>query len=345
MKKIVIIGAGSMGTAFAYPCYDNKFEVNIVGTHLENNSIDELNKSHFHLGLNQEVIKSIKFFKHDSINDVFENKPDLVVIGVNSKGINWISEELNKVSKNKELPNLLMLTKGLSINGKKYELLVNKLKRLLLEKGIKNINLSAVGGPCLASGLANRVHSSVVIANKNLDTAKSLSKMLSTDYYHISSSSDVVGVEVCAAIKNIFSMIIGAAPGLNKIKNKDNLFLNTSAALVKQSIYEMEVFTEFLKGKKETVKGLAGLGDLYVSAAGGRNSKMGSFIGEGIIYSEAKKTKMPNVTIEGAELIFEIGKKVKEDFNKKKLPLMISLIDAILEDKILKINWENFNND
>ena len=345
MKKIVIIGAGSMGTAFAYPCYDNKFEVNIVGTHLENNFIDELNKNHFHLGLNQEVIKSIKFFKHDSINDVFENKPDLVVIGVNSKGINWISEELNKVSKNKELPDLLMLTKGLSINGKKYELLVNKLERLLLEKGIKNINLSAVGGPCLASGLANRVHSSVVIANKNLDTAKSLSKMLSTDYYHISSSSDVVGVEVCAAIKNIFSMIIGAAPGLNKIKNKDNLFLNTSAALVNQSIYEMEVFTEFLKGKKETVKGLAGLGDLYVSAAGGRNSKMGSFIGEGIIYSEAKKTKMPNVTIEGAELIFEIGKKVKEDFNKKKLPLMISLIDAILEDKILKINWENFNND
>jgi len=345
MKKIVIIGAGSMGTAFAYPCYDNKFEVNIVGTHLENNFIDELNKNHFHLGLNQEVIKSIKFFKHDSINDVFENKPDLVVIGVSSKGINWISEELNKVSKNKELPDLLMLTKGLSINGKKYELLVNKLERLLLEKGIKNINLSAVGGPCLASGLANRVHSSVVIANKNLDTAKSLSKMLSTDYYHISSSSDVVGVEVCAAIKNIFSMIIGAAPGLNKIKNKDNLFLNTSAALVKQSIYEMEVFTEFLKGKKETVKGLAGLGDLYVSATGGRNSKMGSFIGEGIIYSDAKKTKMPNVTIEGAELIFEIGKKVKEDFNEKKLPLMISLIDAILEDKILKINWENFNND
>jgi len=345
MKKIVIIGAGSMGTAFAYPCSDNKCEVNIVGTHLENNLIDELKKKHFHAGLNQEVIKSIKFFKHESIKEVFKNKLELVVIGVSSKGINWVADELNKLSINKELPNLLMLTKGLSINGQTYEILVDKLERLLLEKGIKNINLSAVGGPCLASGLANRVHSAVVIANKNLDTAKSLSKMLSTDYYHISSSSDVVGVEVCAAIKNIFSMIIGAASGLNKIKNKDNLFLNTSAALVKQSIYEMEVFTEFLKGKKETVKGLAGLGDLYVSAAGGRNSKMGSFIGEGIIYSEAKKTKMPNVTIEGAELIFEIGKKVKEDFNEKKLPLMISLIDAILEDKILKINWENFNND
>ena len=165
------------------------------------------------------------------------------------------------------------------------------MERLLSEKGIKNINISAVGGPCLASGLANRVHSSVVIANKNLDTAKFLSKMLSTEYYHVSASSDIIGVEVCAAIKNIYSMIIGAASGINKTKNKENLYLNTSAALVKQSIYEMEIFTKFLKGKTETVKGLAGLGDLYVSAAGGRNSKMGSFAGEGSIYSEAKKQK------------------------------------------------------
>ena len=70
---------------------------------------------------------------------------------------------------------------------------------------------------------------------------------------------------------------------------------------------------------------------------------MGAFIGEGIVFSEAKKTKMHNVTVEGAELIFEIGKKVKEDFDDKKLPLMIAMIDAILEDKKLDIKWENFN--
>jgi len=343
MEKIVIIGAGAMGTAFAYPCADNKNDVNIVGTHLENKAIEELNKNRFHPGLNLEVIKPIKFFKHESIKEVFKTKADLIVIGVSSKGIDWIAEELKKISENGKLPNLLMLTKGLSLNGKQYELLVDKLARLLSTKGIKNINLSAVGGPCLAPGLANRVHSGVVIANKNLDTAKTLSKMLSTSYYHTSASSDINGVEVCAAIKNIFSMVIGAASGLNKTKPQGNLYLNTSAALVKQSVYEMEIFAEFLKGKKETVKGLAGLGDLYVSAAGGRNSKMGALIGEGMIFSEAKKNKMPNVTVEGAELIFEIGKKVKEDFDDKKLPLMIAMINAILEDKILDIKWENFN--
>ena len=121
MGKIIIIGAGAMGTAFAYPCSDNKHEVNIIGTHLENKSIEELNKNRFHPGLNLEVNKSIKFFKHESINNVFKKKPDLIVIGVSSKGIDWIAEELKKVSENGKLPNLLMLTKCLSINEKKYE--------------------------------------------------------------------------------------------------------------------------------------------------------------------------------------------------------------------------------
>ena len=340
MSNILIIGAGAMGTAFAYPCLDNKHNVSVVGTHLENDSIDEINRKHFHQGLNMKISSEIKFFKHESIKELIKKKTDLIVLGVSSKGVDWISEELKKISDiNNKLPPLLMLTKGLSLNGSKYELLVDKLIRLLKRKGIENVNLSAVGGPCLAAGLANRVQSGVVIANKDLDTANTLKKMLTTSYYRISTSTDINGVEVCAAIKNIFSMAIGAAPGLNK---NNNSYLNTSAALVRQSIYEMEIFVEFLEGRKETVNGLAGLGDLYVSSAGGRNSKMGAFIGDGMVFSEAKKNKMPNVTVEGAELIFEIGKKVKEDFDENKLPLMIAMINAILEDKKLKIKWENF---
>ena len=111
---------------------------------------------------------------------------------------------------------------------------------------------------------------------------------------------------------------------------------------MKQSIYEMEIFTEHLKGKKETVKGLAGLGDLYVSSGGGRNEKMCSYIGEGITYSEAKKTKMQNVTVEGADLAFEIAKKINEDFDEKKLPLILAMINAITKDKKLELNWELF---
>ena len=104
----------------------------------------------------------------------------------------------------------------------------------------------------------------------------------------------------------------------------------------------MEIFVEHLKGKKETVTGLAGLGDLYVSSGGGRNSKMGFYIGQGMSFSEAKKSKMEKITIEGADLAFEIGEKIKQDFSKVELPLMISMIDAIVYDKKLELNWQNF---
>ena len=348
MSKIVIIGAGAMGTAFAFPCLDNNHDINIVGTHLENDFIDQLNKNNrLHPGLNTEIPQGINILKFDQFDTIFKSNVDLIVLGISSKGIEWVADQLFRIYKNKKLPDILMLTKGLSIYQNNYELLVDKLERLLSSKGIKEINISAVGGPCLATGLANRVHSSVVIANKDVSTAKKIASMLNTNYYHTSFSDDLHGVEVCAAIKNIFSMAVGAAKGLcsknasNEIREKN--YLNTASALIKQSVQEMEIFVEHLKGKKETVKGLAGLGDLYVSSGGGRNSKMGSYIGEGMTFSEAKKSKMEKVTVEGADLAIEIGKKVNEDFDKKKLPLMLGMINAIIEDKKLEFDWQYFN--
>jgi len=348
MSKIVIIGAGAMGTAFAFPCLDNNHDINIVGTHLENDFIDQLNKNNrLHPGLNTEIPQGINILKFDQFDAIFKSNVDLIVLGISSKGIEWVADQLFKIYNNKKLPDILMLTKGLSIYQNNYELLVDKLERLLSTKGIKEINISAVGGPCLATGLANRVHSSVVIANKDVSTAKKIASMLNTNYYHTSFSDDLHGVEVCAAVKNIFSMAVGAAKGLcsknasNEIREKN--YLNTASALIKQSVQEMEIFVEHLKGKKETVKGLAGLGDLYVSSGGGRNSKMGSYIGEGMTFSEAKKSKMEKVTVEGADLAIEIGKKVNEDFDKKKLPLMLGMINAIIEDKKLEFDWQYFN--
>ena len=347
MSKIVIIGAGAMGSAFSFPCIDNNHDTTIIGTHLENDFIEKLkNDNNLHPGLNVQIPESIKIFKFDKFYESFKPNVDLIVLGISSKGIEWVSEQLKTISKDNKLPNILMLTKGLSINENKYELLVDKLKRLLKLKGIASVNISAVGGPCLAAGLANRIHSSVVVANEDIKTASKISDMLKTNYYHTTSSDDLNGVEVSAAIKNIFSMAVGAAKGLcsNNVSDeiREKNYLNTASALIKQSIHEMEIFVEHLNGKKETVKGLAGLGDLYVSSGGGRNAKMGSFIGEGLTFSEAKKTKMQNVTVEGADLAFEIAKKINEDFDEKKLPLMLAMINAISKDKKLELNWELF---
>ena len=346
MSKILIIGAGAMGTAFAVPCSDNGHEVHILGTHLEDELIEKIKQTYTHPSLKTKLPSKINFNFHKDLNTIVNSKVDLIVLGISSKGINWICEQLINVFKNKELPDLLILTKGLSLHNNQYELLINKIKRLLEVKKIKIKNISAIAGPCLATGLANKINSSVVVASNELDQAQKISNILDNSYYHTTCSDDIVGVEICAAIKNIFSMAVGAAKGLSaqdvpdQIKDKN--YFNTASALITQSIYEMEIFVEHLKGKKETVKGLSGLGDLYVSSAGGRNALMGSFLGEGLIFSKAKKSKMREITVEGAELIKEIGEKVKEEYDEKKLTLMIAMINAILEDKKLDIKWNYF---
>ena len=341
MANILILGAGSMGTAFSFPCSDNGHSVSIVGTHLENDFIDKINSAKKHPVLDCEISKNVTFSKFEKIQEEFNKKIDLVVVAVVSKGIEWASVELSKVINN-NVP-ILILTKGLSINNNNYEVLAHKMERLLKKNGIKKTNISAAGGPCLAKELANKAHTSVVFANNDIKVVEKISKLVSTDYYHVYTSNDVIGVETCAAIKNIFSMAVGASQGLcDSNKSKEKNYLNTAAALIQESIYEMIIFVEKLKGKKETVIGLAGIGDLYVSADGGRNSKMGEYLGQGMKFKEPKKTKMPNITVEGADLALEIGAKVKKDFDIKTLPLMIGMINTICEEKPLKVDWKNF---
>ncbi len=121
-------------------------------------------------------------------------------------------------------------------------------------------------------------------------------------------------------------MIIGSGEGKN-----------TSSALFRKSFDEMEYLVKFFNGKTETVRGLAGLGDLYVSAVGGRNSKMGEYLGKGFNFKNAKRKFMKKDTIEGADLAYEIAPYIFRKINKNKIPLMISLLRAICRNKKLKL--------
>ena len=340
MAKILILGAGSMSAAFSFPCIDNSHKVSIVGTHLEDDFIDSIKSNkNIHPILKSKIPNNVRLYKFKDFNLALNNC-ELIVIGVSSKGINWAAKQLTKIKNNQQI---LVLTKGLNINKKnKYEVYSKTIENTLLEKGIKNSKISIAAGPCLAADLSKKVLTNVVFANKDISVVEYLSKILSTSYYHIKCSDDVVGVGACGGIKNIYAMVVGASMGINLTNEKDNKNLNTAAALFNQSILEMSYFIKKIGGKESTVKDLAGIGDLYVSCTGGRNSKMGKFIGMGMTYKQAKNTKMPNDTVEGADLIFEIGKKIVKDFSVKELPLMISFIKALINNTKFKIDKKFF---
>ena len=319
MKKILIIGAGAMGAAFTFPCLDNNHKVTLSEPY-DLKLIRKLSfKKKFHpvLKINLPKKLTIKKFSKEILN----YKWDLIVVAVSSLGIDLVKKNL-KNAKNK-CP-VLVLTKGL-----KYDKNSKKVITMSEQLSIGNkFTISSLKGPCLANELARKIKSSTVIANKNIKVAQSIGKLISTSYYQVEFSKDIRGVEISSAIKNIYSMIIGSGEGLN-----------TSSSIFRKSISEMIYLIKYFKGKEETIYGLAGIGDLYVSAMGGRNSKMGKYLGKGFTFKYAKKKFMPNDTIEGAELASEIAPFIFKKINFKKIPLMINLLKSITKNKKLNIRW------
>jgi len=318
MKNILIIGGGAMGSAFTIPCIDNKNRVTITEPYSKIFIKNLSSKNKFHSALKINLSKKLKFRKFSS--NLLNEKFDLIVIALSLSGIDFIGKQLKNLRVKSPI---LVLTKGLKYEKK------NKKIWTISEQLIKNYNASNVSvlkGPCLAKELARKNQTSVVIANKNIKIAKSIGKIISTKYYLTEYSKDVAGIEVSSAIKNIYSMIIGAGQSLNSSSN-----------LFQKSILEMKYLIKYFKGKDETISGLAGVGDLYVSAAGGRNSKMGSYLGKGFTFKSAKRRFMPKDTIEGEQLAREIAPFILKKINKKKIPLMVYLLKAILNNKKLKI--------
>tara|TARA_B100001765_G_C19452209_1_gene315212 strand:- start:54 stop:1013 length:960 start_codon:yes stop_codon:yes gene_type:complete len=319
MKKILIIGGGAMGSAFTIPCLENNNRVTITEPYSKIFIKDLSSINKFHSALKIKLPKKLKFRKFSK--ELLKEKFDLIVIALSLSGIDFIGKELKNF---KIKTPILVLTKGL-----KYERKSNKVLTISeqLKRNYNGLNISVLKGPCLAKELARKNKTSVVIANKNIKIAKSIGKQISTKYYLTEYSKDVIGVEVCSAIKNIYAMIIGAGQSLNSSSN-----------LFQKSMLEMKYLIKYFKGKDETILGLAGVGDLYVSAAGGRNSKMGSYLGKGFTFKIAKKRFMPNDTVEGEQLAKEIAPFVLKRINKKRIPLMINLLRAILNNKKLKIS-------
>ena len=314
MKKILIVGGGAMGSAFSIPCLEKNNRVIITEPHNKVFIKDLASKKKFHSSLKINLPKKLKFRNYSK--NIFREKFDLIIIALSLAGIDFIGKELKDL---KLKTPLLVLTKGLKYDKKRKKILTIS---GLLKNNYNVANVSVLKGPCLAKELARKNKTSVVVANKDIKIAKWIGKQISTKYYLTEFSKDVIGVEICSAIKNIYAMVIGSGQNFN-----------TASDLFQKSVNEMKFLIKYFKGDESTILGLAGIGDLYVSAVGGRNSKMGDFLGRGFTFAAAKKKFMPKDTVEGEQLAREIAPYILKKINKKNVPLMAHLLKTILYNK------------
>ena len=314
MSKILIVGGGAMGSAFSIPCLENNNLVSITEPYNQFFIKNLASKKKFHNSLKLNLPKKLKFMNYSK--DIFKEKFDLIVIALSLAGIDFIGKELKDLDIKTPL---LVLTKGL-----KYDKKRNKLLTIsdLLKNNYSATNVSVLKGPCLAKELAKKKKTSVIVANKNIKIAKWIGKIISTKYYLTEFSKDVIGVEICSAIKNIYAMVIGSGQNLN-----------AESDLFQKSVNEMKYLIKYFKGDESTILGLAGIGDLYVSSIGGRNSKMGDFLGKGFTFAVAKKKFMPKDTVEGEQLAREIAPYILKKIDKKKIPLMYHLLNTIIHNR------------
>jgi len=348
MAKIVILGAGVMGSAFSMPLADNGHAVHLVGTHLDSDIIEEVHQSHHHPKLQTRLADSVIPYTWDRLSEAIVGA-DLLVLGVNSLGVRWAAHQLSEVLP-PELP-ILMLTKGLAgRNDQRLMILPEMLRGGLPAAYRERVQINAIGGPSIAGELAARRHTGVVITGPDQTLLDKLAALLRTPYYHVWTNTDIIGVEVCVAMKNLYALAVGLVIGLLEKEGQAGngpVMHNLAAAIFAQGLYEISYLVDYMDGQHYNVYTLPGAGDLYVTAQGGRNCRMGRYLGLGLSYSQAKTTHMADVTIEGAQLAEAIGPTVKNLISQgrldgQKLPLLQTMIEIVCHDAPVEIPWDNF---
>ncbi len=343
MAVITIVGAGMMGSALAFPARENGHELRIVGTHLDRDIIDGCNKNNRHPKFEKDFPFGIKFYQIEDLTQALCGA-DVVIGGVSSFGVEWFAE--NVLPEIKENTPILTVTKGL-MDTEDGELITypDFWKEKLNSIG-KKLSMNAIGGPCTSYELVAHDQTEVSFCGDDIEILEYLKSLMQTEYYHISTTTDVCGIESAVALKNGYALGIALTIGLNqKIFKDETLHFNSQAAVFGQATREMYKLLQFQKAL--TLNNLCvGVGDLYVTVYGGRTRLVGILLGKGLNIDEAK-AELKGVTLESLVVAERVARAVKKNIEKNVLkksdfPLLLH-IDAILQDKAeVNIPWEDF---
>ncbi len=347
MTQVAILGSGVMGSALAVPLADNGHDVRLVGTHLDREIIDSIKASRVHPGLDAELPASVAPHQLEEAADAFAGA-EVVLSGVNSFGVRWASEQLARL-----LPDgapVIAIAKGLDAGAQgDLRILPDVLTECWSETQRATSPVCAITGPSIAGEVAARRDTCVVFTGQDQAALGRLAAMFQTERYRVWTSLDLVGCEVCAAMKNCYALGVGLAEGVLEARaasDSADRMHNYEAALFAQGAAEMRQMVALLGGKPETAGWLPGIGDMYVTSTGGRNVRLGRLLGAGLGFAEASE-HLGNPTLEGAAAIREIGGALptlseRGVLDRQDFPLLRHLYEVIELERAVDMPWSSF---
>jgi glycerol-3-phosphate dehydrogenase (NAD(P)+) len=347
MSTIVILGSGVMGSALAMPLADNGHEVRLVGTHLDREIIDAIRSTGVHPGLDRQLPQAVRAYQLEQLDAAFADA-EIVVSGVNSFGVRWAGERLAPLLEPDQL--VIAIAKGVSADEQgNLRTLPEVLAEPVRADLRKRVRWAAIVGPSIAGEVAARRESCVVFCGDDRAALDRLAATFRNDWYHVWTSTDLVGAEICAAAKNCYALGVGLAEGelerRGEAASADRAH-NYEAALFAQAATEIRAWAAMMGGRAETPLSLPGVGDMYVTSTGGRNVRVGELLGAGLDFTAAA-ARLGNPTLEGAAAIkvfgaalvklTERGVVAESDF-----PLMRHLYEIIALERPLNMPWSRF---
>lgn len=343
MAIVTIVGSGMMGSALAFPARENGHEVRVVGTHLDREIIDKCLKSNKHPKFDRPFPEGVKFFQIEDLQNALVGA-NVVIGGVSSFGVEWFGDEVLPVIPESAI--VLTVTKGLMDTPNGELLTYPDLWKSKLQSINKKLSLNAIGGPCTSYELVAHDQTEVAFCGDDLKVLQYLKEIMQTDYYHISITTNVTGIESAVALKNGYALGIALTIGLNQVQlNDDTLHFNSQAAVFGQASKEMYRLLEFQKSL--TLNNLCvGVGDLYVTVYGGRTRLVGILLGKGLDIDQAKE-QLNGVTLESLVVTERVARAVKLNIKKgilkaENFPLLLHIDEILSEKKAVNIPWEDF---
>ena len=344
MKTITIIGAGMMGSALAFPARENGNDVRLVGTHLDREIIDGCRKTGRHPKFVKDFPAGVKYYQIEELEEAMEGA-DFVIGGVSSFGVEWFGSEI--LPRIPEHVPVITVTKGLMDQPDGTLITYLDLWEQMLSAKGKKLCLNAIGGPCTSYELVAHDQTEVSFCGRDLDVLRMIKAAMATDYYHISLSTDIVGVESAVALKNGYALGIALTIGLNQKQFglDSELHFNSQAAVFGHAVREMAKLLQ-LQGAGTLDNLVLGAGDLYVTVYGGRTRLVGILLGRGLNIHEAK-AELNGVTLESLVVAERVARAVRVKAEKglldiREFPLLMHIDEIITQGKEVNIPWEKF---
>ena len=312
--KITVLGAGGWGTTLAILLYYNGHEINLW--EYKKNYSKILNKTR----KNEQYLPGIKIPPEIKITHYLEEsiaKKNMVVLAVPSQFLRGVMKKISYSNIKDSI--LVSVAKGIENNT------MMTMSQMLHDvyPSLDEGQIGVISGPSHAEEVSRKIPTAVVSASGNMETSKSIQAAFMTAYFRVYSSTDILGVELGGAFKNVIAIGAGIVDG---VKFGDN----TKAAIMTRGIAEISRLGEVMGAHPDTFAGLSGMGDLIVTCMSrySRNRYVGEQIGSGRKLKDVVKgMQMIAEGVETSRSVTQLSKKHN--------------VETPIADEVYKILFEN----